>query len=38
MSFQVGLQGMAAQFTVEADLAAATLTMKEAVFSSNMYK
>ena len=36
ISFKVGLQGLAAQFTMEAELVAAALTMKEAAFCSNM--
>ena len=34
--FKVRLQGLAAQSTIEAELMAATLTIKEAVFCSNM--
>ena len=37
MIFKVGLQGLTAQSTMEEDVVAATLTMKEkAVFCSNM--
>ena len=36
ISFKVGLQGLTAQSTMEAELVAAALAMKEAVFSSNM--
>ena len=36
ISFKVGLQGLTAQSTMEAALVAAALTMKEAVFCSNM--
>ena len=38
VSFNVGLQGLTAQSTIEAELVAATLAMKEAVFFSNMMK
>ena len=38
VSFKVGLQGLTAQSTMEAELVAAALTMKEAVFCSNMTK
>ena len=38
VSFKVGLQGLTAQSTMEAELVAAALTMKEAVFCSNMMK
>ena len=34
--FKVGLQGLTAQSTMEVELVAAALTIKEAVFSSNM--
>ena len=34
----MGLQGQTAQSTMEAELVAAALTMKEAVFCSNMMK
>ena len=34
----MGLQGLAAQSTIEAELVAAALTMKETVFCSNMMK
>ena len=36
ISFKVGLQGLTAQSTMEAELAAAALAMKEAVFCSNI--
>ena len=36
VSFKVGLQGLTAQSTMEADFVAAALTMKETVFCSNM--
>ena len=36
ISFQVGLQGLTAQSTTEAELVVAALTMTEAVFCSNM--
>ena len=36
ISFKVELQGLTAQSTMEAELVAAALTMKEAVFCSNM--
>ena len=36
VSFKVGLQGLTAQSTMEAELVAAALAMKEAVFCSNM--
>ena len=36
VSFKVGLQSMTAQSTMEAELVAAALAMKEAVFCSNM--
>ena len=36
ISFKVGLQGLTAQSTLEAELVAAALAMKEAVFCSNM--
>ena len=36
INFTVGIQGLTAQFTMEAKLVAAALTMKEAVFCSNM--
>ena len=38
VSFKVGLQGLTAQSTMEAELVAAALAMKEAVFCSNMMK
>ena len=38
VSFKVGLQGLTAQSTMEAELVAAALTMKETVFCSNMMK
>ena len=38
VSFKVGLQGRTAQSTMEAELVAAALTMKETVFCSNMMK
>ena len=38
VSFKVGLQGLTAQSTMEAELVAAALTMKEAVFCSTMMK
>ena len=34
--FNVGLQGLTAQSTMEAELTAAALTMREAMFCSNM--
>ena len=36
ISFKVGLQGLTAQSTMEAELVAAALAMKEAVFCSNL--
>ena len=36
ISFKVGIQGLTAQSIMEAELVAAALTMKEAVFCSNM--
>ena len=36
MSFKVAIQGLTAQSTMEAELMAAAVTMKEAVFCSNM--
>ena len=36
ISFKVGIQGLTAQSTIEADLVAVALTMKESVFCSNM--
>ena len=36
ISFKVGIQRLTAQFTVEAELVAAALIMKEAVFCSNV--
>ena len=36
ISFKVGTQGLTTQSTMEAELVAAALTMKEAVFCSNM--
>ena len=36
ISFKVGIQGLTAQLTMEAELVAAALAMKEAVFCSNM--
>ena len=36
ISFKVGIQGLTAQSTMEAELVASALTMKEAVFCSNM--
>ena len=36
ISFKNGIQGLAAQSTMEAEVVAAVLTMKEAVFCSNM--
>ena len=36
ISFKVGLQGLTAQSTMEAELVAAALAMKETVFCSNM--
>ena len=36
VSFKVGLQGLTAQSNKEAELAAAALAMKEAVFCSNI--
>ena len=38
VSFKVGLQGLTAQSTMEAELVAAALAMKEAVFCFNMIK
>ena len=38
VSFKVGLQGLTAQSTMEAELVAAALAMKEAVFCFNMMK
>ena len=38
VSFKVGSQGLTAQSTMEAELVAAALTMKETVFCSNMMK
>ena len=38
VSFKVGLQGLTTQSTMEAELVAAALAMKEAVFCSNMMK
>ena len=38
VSFKVGLQGLTEQSTMEAELVAAALTMKETVFCSNMMK
>ena len=38
VSFKVGLQGLTAQSTMEAELVAAALTMKETTFCSNMMK
>ena len=38
VSFKVGLQGLTEQSTMEAELVAAALAMKEAVFCSNMMK
>ena len=38
VSFKVGLQGLTAQSTMEAELVAAALTMKETVLCSNMMK
>ena len=38
VSFKVGLQGLTAQSTMEAELVAATLTMKGAMFCYNMMK
>ena len=38
VSFKVGLQALTAQSTMEAELGATALTMKEAVFCSNMMK
>ena len=38
VGFKVGLQGLTAQLTMEAELVAAALTMKEAMFCSNMMK
>ena len=38
VSFKVGLQGLAVQSTMEAELVAAALTMKETVVCSNMMK
>ena len=38
VSFKLGLQGLTAQSIMEAELVAATLAMKEAVFCSNMMK
>ena len=36
ISFKVGLQGLTSQSTIEAELVAAALTMKKAMFCSNM--
>ena len=36
IKFKVGLQGLTAQSTMEAEIVAAALAMKEAVFSSNI--
>ena len=36
ISFKVGIQGLTAQSTMEAEMVAAALAMKEAVFCSNM--
>ena len=36
MSFKVGIQGLTAQSTMEAELMVAALTMEEAVFCSNI--
>ena len=38
VGFKAGLQGLTAQSTMEAELFAAALPMKEAVFCSNMVK
>ena len=38
VSFKVSLQGLTAQSTMETELVAAALTMKETVFCSNMMK
>ena len=38
VSFKVGLQGLTAQSTMEAELVTAALTMKDTVFCSNMMK
>ena len=38
VSFKVGLQGLTAQSTIEAELVAAALAMTEAMFCSNMMK
>ena len=38
VSFKVGLQGLTAQSTMEAELVDAALAMKEVVFCSNMTK
>ena len=38
VSFKVGLQGLTSQSTMEAELVAAALAMKEAVFCSNIMK
>ena len=38
VSFKVGLQGLTAQSTMEAELVVAALAMKEAVFFSNMMR
>ena len=38
VSLKVGLQGLTAQSTMEAELVAAALTMKEIAFCSNMMK
>ena len=38
VSFKVAMQGLTAQSTMEAELVAAALAMKEAVFCSNMLK
>ena len=36
ISFKVGIQGLTAQYVLEVELVATVLTMKEAVFCSNM--
>lgn len=38
VSFKVGLQGLSAQFTMEAELVATALAMKEAMFCSDIMK
>lgn len=38
VSFKVGLQGVTAQYTMEAELVAAKLTMKDSALCSNMMK